>query len=109
MARWVFGLHINYHFVWPWGRLATTEDCLNFSRRGSLDMTNRIHPKKLKQSKWTARHPRRREKHFIVTDVHVDDEGHPVTCILQAVHSGAERELPWRELKDSTVWQMGWR
>lgn len=71
-------------------------------------MSNPIQPKKLMHSKWTARHPKRREKHFIVTDVALDEAGHPVTCVLQAVHSGSERELPWRDLKDATVWRVGW-
>lgn len=68
-----------------------------------------INPKKLLHSKWTAVAPMRREKHFIVTKVHSDASGTVHSCTIEAVHSHNERELPWRELKDTDVWQMGWR
>lgn len=54
---------------------------------------NRVNPKKLLQSKWTASAPRNREKHWLVTEVRCDDAGVPQTCILQAVHSYREIEL----------------
>ena len=69
---------------------------------------NPINPRKLLQSKWTAVEPRRREKHFLVTEVHVDEAGVPQTCTLEAIYSGRERLLPWRELKDASQWRMGW-
>jgi tryptophan-rich hypothetical protein len=70
---------------------------------------NRINPKKLHHSKWTAVQPRDKEKHFLVTDVRCDAAGHPQTCILEAVHSHREIELPWRELKDVESWRAGWQ
>jgi tryptophan-rich hypothetical protein len=69
---------------------------------------HRIHPKKLQQSKWTTVAPRNREKHFLVTKVNCDAAGNPQTCVLEAVHSGREIELGWRELKDAAQWQIGW-
>ena len=36
---------------------------------------NRINPAKLLLSKWTAAHPRHKEKHFLVTELFRDDEG----------------------------------
>jgi len=69
---------------------------------------NRLHPKKLLHSKWTAVEPRNREKHFMVTDVRLDANEIPQSCILEAVHSGREYELPWRELKDNERWRTGW-
>lgn len=69
---------------------------------------NQVNSKKLLHSKWTAVVPARNEKHFIVTAVEADPDGHPVTCVVEAVHSGAERTLPWRDLKDTTVWRVGW-
>ena len=70
---------------------------------------NPVNPKKLKHSKWTAVRPRNREKHFIVTDVHLDAAGHPRTCVLEAVHGRRELELDWRELKDDERWRTGWQ
>jgi len=70
---------------------------------------NRIHPKKLLHSKWTAAEPCNKEKHFLVTRVLRDAEEVPQTCIVEAVHSGREYEVPWRELRDTARWRLGWK
>lgn len=70
---------------------------------------NRINPDKLRHSKWTAAQPRNKEKHFMVTAVRCDARGFPQTCVLEAVHSGREAEIDWRELKDAARWLSGWR
>jgi len=36
---------------------------------------NRINPKKLLNSKWTAVNPTKKEKHFLITEVEFDEEG----------------------------------
>lgn len=69
---------------------------------------NPVSPKKLLHTKWTAAQPENKEKHFLVTAVQEDDEGNPQTVILEAVYSKHERELDWRELKDSAQWRVGW-
>jgi tryptophan-rich hypothetical protein len=69
---------------------------------------NRVQSKKLLHSKWTAVTPSRREKHFLVTSVIDDEKGNPVSCVLEAVHSGRQRTLAWRELKDAAIWRTGW-
>jgi tryptophan-rich hypothetical protein len=72
---------------------------------------NRLSPKKLLLSKWTAVAPRHKEKHFVV--VRVVEPEPPATRIeqveLQAVHSGRGFLLPWRELTDGSQWRQGWR
>lgn len=70
---------------------------------------NRLSPKKLLRSKWTAVEPRKREKHFLVTRVITDDDNVPRSCVLEAVHSRREIELDWRELKNREQWRVGWR
>lgn len=70
---------------------------------------NRINPRKLQQSKWTAVTPRDREKHFLVTRVICDAAGVPQRCILEAVHSKREQELDWHELQDAAQWRFGWQ
>lgn len=70
---------------------------------------NRINPRKLALSKWTAVKPRNKEKHFLVTAVHCDAAGVPQTCVLEAVYSRRETELDWRELRDADKWVTGWR
>lgn len=79
--------------------------------RYSVCMTrhNRVNPKKLLHSKWTAASPRNREKHFVVSAVRSDESGRPATCVLEAVHSRREFELDWRELRDADRWRTGWQ
>ena len=70
---------------------------------------NRFNPRKLKLSKWTARQPRDKEKHFLVTDLAHDEEGVLLQVELQAVHSQRCQWLDWRDLRDSEKWLMGWQ
>lgn len=70
---------------------------------------NQINPAKLPNSKWTARHPINKEKHFLVTDVEFDEEGVVVSCTVEAVLSKKEYAIDWLELKDEAVWRQGWK
>ena len=70
---------------------------------------NRVSPKKLLHSKWTAVEPRNREKHFLVIRVITDEDDVPRSCVLEAVHSHREIEMDWRELKNPDQWRVGWR
>lgn len=69
---------------------------------------NRIHPKKLLNSKWTAVTPVKREKHFLVTEVEFDEEQNVVSCTLEAVLSKRPISIHWRELTDRIRWKQGW-
>ena len=69
---------------------------------------NRIHPGKLLGSKWTAVTPTDQEKHFVVKRL-LPASGPPQSVVLEAIHSGREFELPWRELTDARVWRIGWK
>ncbi len=70
---------------------------------------NRFNPAKLKLSKWTATHPQRNEKHFLVVDLLHDEAGELLEVELQAIHSRRSEWIDWRRLRDSTTWSMGWR
>jgi len=70
---------------------------------------NRINPEKLMNSKWTAIEPVSRKRHFIVTGVQRNDEGFVVSCELEAVLTRKAAQIDWRELKDASRWQMGWK
>jgi len=70
---------------------------------------NRINRDKLPGSKWTAVHPRDREKHFLAVGVVPGDGGRGARVTLEAVYSGRRFELDWRELKVAARWRMGWR
>lgn len=69
---------------------------------------HRINPRKLLLSKWTARQPQQREKHFLVTELYRDEEGEVLAIELQAVLTQRSERLDWRVLQDTQRWRMGW-
>lgn len=71
---------------------------------------NKLQPKKLMLSKWTAVKPIAKEKHFLVSKiVEPELEGQAFEWIdLEAVHSKSTRRMKWRELQDDTQWLRGW-
>lgn len=70
---------------------------------------NRINPRKLLLSKWTAVTPEHREKHFLVTQVFCDEEGTVLDIEFQAVLTQRTQRMPWQRLKDKHTWSMGWK
>ncbi|WP_447798720.1 TIGR02450 family Trp-rich protein [Pseudomonas moraviensis] len=70
---------------------------------------NRINPRKLLLSKWTAAHPQNREKHFLVTELIRDEEGTVLEVELQAVLTQRSERLDWRTLQDNENWVLGWK
>ncbi|MFI8337641.1 TIGR02450 family Trp-rich protein [Pseudomonas taetrolens] len=70
---------------------------------------NRINPRKLLLSKWTAAQPEYREKHFLVTELFCDDAGTVLDIELQAVLTQRSQRLPWQKLQEPTSWIMGWK
>jgi tryptophan-rich hypothetical protein len=69
---------------------------------------NRINPRKLLLSKWTAAHPQNREKHFLVTELFRDEEGTVVDIELQAVLTKRSERLAWQDLSNQDQWKFGW-
>lgn len=69
---------------------------------------NKINPKKLLRSKWTAVHPTNKEKHFLITELKLDDEGEVIHCLIEAVFTKREEVINWQDLKDSERWVQGW-
>lgn len=70
---------------------------------------NRLNPRKLLLSKWTAAQPLNREKHFLVTELFRDEDGTVLEIELQAVLTQRSERLDWHELQDAQRWQMGWK
>lgn len=70
---------------------------------------NHINPAKLLLSKWTAAHPRHKEKHFLVTELFRDDEGTVLDIELQAILTRRAERLPWQTLKNAEDWKIGWK
>jgi tryptophan-rich hypothetical protein len=70
---------------------------------------NKFSPKKLLNSKWTAKAPMNKEKHFMIVDVEVDEDQVVRGCTLQAIMSKRDIEITWRDLQDSQKWIQGWK
>ncbi len=70
---------------------------------------NQINPAKLANSKWTARNPENREKHFLVTEVEFAEDGTVISCSIEAVLTKRARAIDWQELKDAERWLVGWQ
>ena len=71
---------------------------------------NKISPKKLLMTKWTAVQVQAKQKHFLVSKIILpDDQTSPVTDVeIEAVYSGVKRIIAWRELEDDALWKQGW-
>ena len=70
---------------------------------------NKINPKKLLHSKWSAVTPTKKEKHFLVTEIEFDEEGIVVSCCIEAVISKRSIPINWHDLKDNNIWVHGWK
>lgn len=71
--------------------------------------TRHLNAQKLLLSKWTARQPLNREKHFLVTELFCDDEGKVLQIELQAVLTRRSERFDWQELQNQQRWLMGWQ
>lgn len=70
---------------------------------------NRINPKKLLNSKWTAVTPINKEKHFFVAEVEFDEDGMVIHCLIEAVMSKNAYSIDWNNLKNVDEWKQGWK
>ncbi|MBE0378222.1 MULTISPECIES: TIGR02450 family Trp-rich protein [Pseudoalteromonas] len=70
---------------------------------------NKITPKKLLNSKWTAVSPVNKEKHFIIIEMDFDEEGVVISCVIEAVMSKRQVAINWQDLKDQQRWLQGWQ
>jgi tryptophan-rich hypothetical protein len=70
---------------------------------------NKINPKKILNSKWTAVKPNGREKHFIITELELNDAGDVIECNIEAIVSKRSKAIDWHELKNNNLWLQGWK
>jgi len=70
---------------------------------------NKINPKKLLNSKWTAASPENKEKHFIISDIEFDEEGIVDACFIEPVMSKRATPINWLVLTDDSRWLQGWK
>jgi tryptophan-rich hypothetical protein len=76
----------------------------------TLVRMNRVDPKKLLLSKWTAVTPVGKDKHFLVARVPPPEPpGAALEWVeIEAVFSRRGSLVRWRDLKDATRWRRGW-
>jgi tryptophan-rich hypothetical protein len=72
---------------------------------------NKINPKKLLLSKWTAVHPIAKQKHFLVSKVILPEtpEEKIEFVEIEAIYSKKTRQIAWRDLMNSEEWLQGWK
>ena len=72
---------------------------------------NKVNPKKLLLSKWTAAQPIAKQKHFLVTKVITpEDPKEQIEFVeIEAIYSKKVRQIAWRELMNSEDWLQGWK
>lgn len=70
---------------------------------------NKLSPKKLLHSKWTAIAPINKEKHFVVTEVEFNEDNQVIHCLLEAVMSKRSDAIEWQILSNADVWVQGWK
>ena len=68
-----------------------------------------INPKKLLNSKWTAVKPVNKEKHFLISELKLDEEGDVIHCAIEAVISHRSESIDWQQLKNPNNWIQGWK
>jgi tryptophan-rich hypothetical protein len=76
-----------------------------------INLPNKINPKKLLLSKWTAVHPIAKQKHFLVSKVILPEApDEKIEFVeIEAVYSKKTRQIPWRDLLNSEEWLQGWK
>ena len=70
---------------------------------------NKINPKKLLNSKWTAVNPVKKEKHFIISKLKLNEEGDVEVCEIEAVMTKRAFQIDWKTLCDQSDWLHGWQ
>jgi len=70
---------------------------------------NRINPEKLSGSKWTAVTVQQKQRHFIIAKLLRNADEKVVACEIEAVIDKQIYTIDWRQLKNPSVWIMGWK
>lgn len=72
---------------------------------------NRLSPKKLLLTKWTAVQPIAKQKHFLVSKVITPEPPNETIEFveIEAVYSKKTTVIAWCDLTDSDRWVQGWK
>lgn len=72
---------------------------------------NKLSPKKLLLTKWTAVKPIAKQKHFLVSKVIIPEPpNEKIEFVeIEAVYSKQTTQIAWRDLTNSELWLQGWQ
>jgi len=68
-----------------------------------------LNTKKLLNSKWTSVKLIKKEKHFLITELELDENDNVIHCLIEAVISHRVQPINWTELKENERWIQGWK
>jgi len=77
----------------------------------SDEMKKNINRKKLLNSKWTAVRPQKKEKHFIVTKVKLNEEDPQIIdyIVITSAFTNNSYQIDYKDLQNDEVWLQGWK
>jgi tryptophan-rich hypothetical protein len=68
-----------------------------------------LNTKKLLNSKWTSVKLIKKEKHFLITELELDENDNVIHCLIEALISHRVQPINWAELKENEHWIQGWK
>ena len=68
-----------------------------------------LNTKKLLNSKWTSVKPIKKEKHFLITELELDENDNVIHCLIESLISHRVQPINWTELKENERWIQGWK
>ena len=74
-------------------------------------MNNLPNRKKLLNSKWTATKPQKKEKHFTVTKVKLNEEDPQIIdyIVITSAFTSYSYQIDYKDLQNDEVWLQGWK
>ena len=87
------------------------EKCSGQTDQSKVFSMNRLSPKKLLLTKWTAVKPIAKQKHFLVSKVILPEPpNEKIEFVeIEAVYSKKTSQIAWRDLTNSELWLQGWK
>lgn len=91
--------------------MVKNSSALPYKKNENALLMNRLSPKKLLLTKWTAVQPIAKQKHFLVSKVILPEPpNEKIEFIeIEAVYSKQTTKIAWRDLTNSELWLQGWK
>ncbi len=91
--------------------MVKNSSALPYKKNGNALLMNRLSPKKLLLTKWTAVKPIAKQKHFLVSKVILPEPpNEKIEFVeIEAIYSKQTTQIAWRDLTNSELWLQGWK